>query len=1322
MLSECPLLAEILSRRGAKMTTDAGATNLNNSNGSFSVDARSGIEGGIGGGGGGGGSNKLNGGGGKASVGGSSHATPVSSSNGLGSSSVLHQVSPEGVAATTTSSHSDVTPKQAGTCSAGVSDNHQRNPSTSAKTAALASDPPMITLLHLPEPSDIDERRGRDNNDSYQNISEDFVPYDDITEASWEFTIASSQQQSLTHSGQPRSWGCQPLAHHPHNAPHPHHQPQHHYRHSVNATKILHLQPSQGNGGGGSFHHHHHMYHHSSTPSDATGGGNNNHDSSVHKLEFVKLGRLYGRELERQQLASAWEDIRLAWAHANNNNNNNNNNNVGPTHHNMSTPEPNTATKTSSTSTLLAAKPAEGTRRFVSIAGAAGTGKSSLAETLKASVASKGGFFLMGKFPQQHRLSRQTVEPYAAFEAACNELCELVVSMHTPSISDDNAETSPQSIPSSHDDDPSKAQFRFSLPQFRERLDQEIGADASILTRVIPGLLQLLQADRRDAEESIGYLEAHHQFKYAFRRFIRAVTSFGPMVLVLDDVQWADMASMELLEALISDRESTALLIVGCYRDDEEYAAMPHIQTLLNIRQMESAAATTTTVVPEAANSNNNNTNNSSSNSSLQVQSIAIGNLDVEQVQNLLGDLLALSQSKTAGLAECVHKKTLGNVFFVIQFVTLLQDSGLLVWDGVLRQWTFDVHAVQASTAATENVVSLMTNRMKRLPASIGRVLPIMACLGSTFSVPLLELAVVHLTPSWKGQGGGGTGEDTASNDPEKSTTSTTATSGAATDESLSALQCLSHCESQGLIESSSADVKSYQWVHDKIQEAAFALISELELVKLKLEIGQIFYEQFDAKDLEQNLFILVNLLTTETTDESAWPRHHPIEACKLCLRAGVKTIENSAFEQAAGYLATGIALLPSDCWDTQYELSLELYSTAAEAEYCVGNFERARALSNVVIGLENRPLLDKRRVYNVIIDAIAGEQSAAAAFTFCRTILAKLGCRFPRRGIRAHVLAGMLRVKATLSKYTNSETILQLPLLKDEKNQWIMALLDRFSTYAYLCHPDMLPLVILKGLRLTLSNGVSDYSPPMFAFIGMLLAAYSRDYKGGQAFVNQSLELLKVIRNSRKVESRVLFLAHALVLHWTRPISLSVKPLLASYEVGMNMGDIESACWSIYFYLEYIFRTGTPLKVLLEDVNFYAEVFREVKQKTTIWHVLTNMWQVVLQLTGEDQFDGTLTGSIVNQEQALAEVSADDYVCRHVAIKRMLMYIAFVLGRHDVVYQSIRDTAMDKASYGKCQPQANRAHERSSESRRWCTVAMLFASSHVLLLNDFVP
>jgi hypothetical protein len=393
-----------------------------------------------------------------------------------------------------------------------------------------------------------------------------------------------------------------------------------------------------------------------------------------------------------------------------------------------------------------------------------------------------------------------------------------------------------------------------------------------------------------------------------------------------------------------------------------------------------------------------------------------------------------------------------------------------------------------------------------------------------------------------------------------------------------------------------------------------------------------------------------------------------------------MKTIEASAFDQAVDYLATGIRLLPSHHWETEYDLSSELFSTATQANFCTGNFDRMQACCDAVINQANRPLIDKRRVNNAMIDA-KGCECSMLALEMCRDILVKVGIHFPRFGILFHVIGGVVRLKSSLKKAPDLPSLISTVCsMQDDTKLWLMTLLAKLTTYAYLAKSALLPLAIFKGFRMTLKDGISHISPVMFSLVGLSLVAAVQDYKGGVDFADQALALLKRVTGARQIEARVLMVVHTFVFHWLKPIQLSIKPLLASYEAGRAIGDTKSACWSIIAYVEFSLRSGSTLEKVLADCTYYGAQMRDVRQRNAL-DTFSQMWQALLHLSGSNPFNGTLSGDVANPDIAPRH---EQFFATH---NRWLMYVAFVLEDYELVYGTIIKTRQNKGFYEEILP-----------------------------------
>lgn len=343
----------------------------------------------------------------------------------------------------------------------------------------------------------------------------------------------------------------------------------------------------------------------------------------------------------------------------------------------------------------------------------------------------------------------------------------------------------------------------------------------------------------------------------------------------------------------------------------------------------------------------------------------------------------------------------------------------------------------------------------------------------------------------------------------------------------------------------------------------AASLVEPQELEQMQFLVGQRLLDELSPDDLERNLFVVVALLNTGVTSDSCeaaglMNAERNLQISELNLRAGKKAIQSSLFLPSVAYLNQGIALLPQNHWQSHYELSLELYSVAAQAEYSIGNFEQMQHHCDAVISQQDRPLLDKRRVYNAMLDSIGAQDRMGDAAKLCVEILAKLGCKFPKYGAAFCTIAGLMRTIHAKRQRT-PEMIAKYKTMTDPAKIWAMNLLDKLFTFWYQDKNDNVPLAILKSQRWTIKYGVCDVSMPNFASVGFMLGAFLADFDGGEIYAKHALELLEK-SGSEAIKSRTLLVAYGSNLHWKIPFNDCVKPLLEGYNVGMKMGDVESA------------------------------------------------------------------------------------------------------------------------------------------------------------------
>jgi predicted ATPase len=571
---------------------------------------------------------------------------------------------------------------------------------------------------------------------------------------------------------------------------------------------------------------------------------------------------------------------------------------------------------------------------------------------------------------------------------------------------------------------------------------------------------------------------------------------------MLDDCQWLDPASIDLLESLLTDRDNAAMLVLMNYRTEDLTEVHPLTRLLNDVRE---------------------------NGGSLGISDIPIGNITQEEVHAFVRDLLWSEGDATLELAACIYSKTHGNVFFVARFLQVLEKEGLLYYCLGKMEWCWCLDRINIEMKSTENVVDLLTERIHKLPEQMQKNLGMVACLGSAGGIDFLRIVVDHFP---------------CDDDQIRLTSS----------------QFLQICEDEGLMIRCGDSM--YAWVHDHILSVALDIIPADRSGSVCYQLGELFLKYLSVDEVHQNVFCVAKLLNEVKHEANSIQKRMIAE---LNLLAGQKAFEASAFQESTAFLDKGIELLPTEDKWVDYILSLDLYSSAAEAHFCIGNFDKVREHCDEILR-QATSLIDKRRAYNTLIGSLNALGHCHKSRELCLEVLAKIGCYLPQRALGFHLLHDVMRVKV------NSKKILQqirdLPLITDETKSWTMSLLNHFVLVAREGAPELVSLVIFKSLWLTLKYGISEWAAPAFASLGMLMVGRGM-LQHGKLFADEALAVLKRIDSPKRVEARTRFILYQFVLHWQISAKTCKKKLESAYRIGMASGDTECGSCAIYSYLE---------------------------------------------------------------------------------------------------------------------------------------------------------
>lgn len=833
---------------------------------------------------------------------------------------------------------------------------------------------------------------------------------------------------------------------------------------------------------------------------------------------------------------------------------------------------------------------------MVVITGSAGAGKSALVKRLGMFVAqSDKGFFSYGKYDQ-----RRGNEPYSALAAALESLCESIL-LKGGSV----------------------------VKQVKKHVLKAVGAEVGVLTRLVPGLSRILAGDETapvvTEVASLNGVEAMNRFKFVFRMFARAVASPGrTIVLALDDLQWADEASLHLIRSIMTDQSNLSpLLIVVSYRHDEVSEGHPLKSTISDLDGK---------------------------------TEIDVGNLNFDELNTMVSDALGVPRLVTCNkLTSVTLQKTLGNAFFAKQFLRSIADNGLLVFETKPCRWECNFEGI-SSMSVTDNVLDLLTSKIcDRLSRPVQEVLELAACLGSEFEMPALHLLAKVLCSEVAPTG----------NSMEK-------TRAIANHQNCHELDWMMHTLlKEGLVEMVKIGVR-YKFAHDRIQQAAYSIIPEDRRATLHLRIGELLWKHLQEDDPEwkcvagthESLFVAIDQMNKGSTEIAGKAAKKAL--VELNLRAGQICIKKPAFQQASSYLKLGIALLDLDsCFEDHYSLSLELHNAAIEAEYCNGRFDESSMMVERVLTNANT-FDDKLHAYKILLRSLGTQHKFKEAIETGVDVLEMLGERFPKKEPipKSAVLLELTKTKMALKGRSDDELLSLSPMVHRKKCA-AMQILASLMMYAYLRREDLVPLFVFRMVRISTRYGICKATAFAFSSFGMILAGALGDVRRGYRFGRLALAFLESGTDKDYV-AKVNLTVHYIINHWTVPLTESIQPLLHSSRIGMEAGENDYAMACALTSLANGFYSGESLHDLEEKSRKLFQQMVEYNTEAFTARVLP-LWQMILNFLGRSPDPLVLTGEAMDQDEYLAEALQTNSKHVMTLVHLYCSYLAYFFGKYEL-------------------------------------------------------
>lgn len=771
------------------------------------------------------------------------------------------------------------------------------------------------------------------------------------------------------------------------------------------------------------------------------------------------------------------------------------------------------------------------------VSGHSGIGKTALVNEINKPIVRERGFMIQGKFDQ---LQRNT-----SYSALARAFRGLIRQLMTESSA--------------------------RLEAWRTSLIEALAGNGQLIIEFVPELEGII--GKQPAVAALSAAEAQNRFQLVFLNFIKVFAREGhPLTIFLDDMQWSDAPTLNLLQRLFASRDLSHLLIICAYRSNEVDAGHPF---RLAIHEIEK---------------------------SHPVLDVELGTLDQASVTHLVADTLRTSAEEVKPFAEHLFQKTEGNPFFVNELLKSLHEEKAITFDVGSGRWKCDMARV-LQCGLSSNVVEFVVSRLRKLEPEAQQLLQLAACIGNTFDLRTLAVISEH----------------------------------SSREAGLALLEALKHnilvpldANYRYFAEGDEAAINPvYKFQHDRIQQAAYALIDDQRKREVHLRIGRLMLRHAGDVDPDERLIEIVTHLdegrTLITEDQER------LRLAMLNLKAGIKARDSSAYEAALRYLEIGRELLPVASWKTHYQLTKDLCTEYARCAYLTSRYDDAERCIDLILEhaatkLEKADMLSIRTRQYATMGRM--KESIEAAIQG----LLILGTKFTRTPGKRDVNAETALVRENLRGRRIAEVVDAPALTNPEMLVAIRLLMEIFPAAFLSGSGTLLPYLVLKSVNLALCHGNCPESAFAFAAYGMVLCGVLDDpalgYEWGRLAVaiNDKLDDLPS-------KARIIYVYAMFVHHWSNHWSSMTPWFKRGIEAGYQSGDLLYLAYSAQDCI--IWDPKLDLETICNEQRKYLTIVKDTEYQDS-YDSGTLFLQLQLNLRGLTDSRFSMNDSLFNEERCL--------------------------------------------------------------------------------------
>lgn len=756
------------------------------------------------------------------------------------------------------------------------------------------------------------------------------------------------------------------------------------------------------------------------------------------------------------------------------------------------------------------------TKEIILICGDSGIGKSSLIYEIHKPTVIARGFFTVGNYDRDSDKSSLD----GIVRALNNLVKEIYIGLHKN-----------QNI-------------------WKKRFIKALGDDTQIITEKITELKKII--NKPSLTYNLSSKEIEYRLNRGIRNLIKCFSSFEhPLVICLEDLQWVDNFSLQLIESILVDPEINYLLLICSYRDNE--VSTTH-RLKIKINQLNKSKIT--------------------------INKIHLLSITKSAIESLLQDTFRYKIQNLKSLAELIESRTGGYPFFINIFLEFLYDKKLIYFDNKQQIWEWDNYLISIQDTP-ENIVNILTDKLKQFDERIQLILKFASCFGNKFEIDKLSL-ITEINR-------------------------------------YTLVKLLQTTVIAGIIVPLSQGFKSIQlnlvfkekveckFAHDKFQENIYNKLDREEKTLLHWKIAESLLEY----KKEESLFEIVNHLSKSKTFLKT--KKLKINSISLFFEAGMAAKNKADYERSCEYFEIGISLLKNDRWNNEkYDSKLKLCIEAVEAAYLNNNWDKMNQWIDLTLN-HATDVLDTVRVRQIEIDYLHSEGDLDKAIDKGIELIKDLGVQIPRKLIKIFIVIETVKIVWQFkNKRIKIKDLIHLSTSNNKKIIPILTTIECISECTYRNSPDLFALIIIKQLSLLLEYGkYSEFttinqkiqSASICTGIGILLCAISGKnslsnklainlgYKFGkiaQNFIEQQKEPIKLLNEFtiKKISSDILVAVNGFINHWKIDLSDVVCSLYKAYNFSLNVCNLESAVYCLHFYYGALFFTGKNLNKLKQEIS----------------------------------------------------------------------------------------------------------------------------------------